>query len=117
MAKQTTPVADSVEIKDIEYRLKRIGDDKQMLSMEEKELKAKLRGLLEDAGMSRTLHWRIEKKSSGGSLDASAICRHFGCSMNFLSKFRSKSKASTYISKAKEPVNPKLVSLDGGEDA
>ncbi|QHJ74622.1 hypothetical protein VH22019_00058 [Vibrio phage VH2_2019] len=107
-----TKVLTSARIRQIEAELQHIDQKRKEFKNQEKDLKDELKDILRENDISRTLHFRVSLKRSGGTLDAQALSRHFGCSPSFLSKFRRYTKSSLYLEKAKEPVNPELIELE-----
>lgn len=107
-----TNCAISKRIVEIEAQLTILGEQKDKIKESESALKSELKGLIEGAGMTRTLNWRISESSSSGSLNTKALCAHFGCSPAFLSKFRSKGNRTKSLVKAKRPANPKLIDIN-----
>lgn len=96
-------VATSQTIRTLEKRLAVLAAEKEVLADEEKALKAQLTKELKDADMTRSLYWRLSTTSSSGALRAESVARHFGCSVSFLSKFRSRGRRTTSLVKAKPP--------------
>ncbi len=111
MAAATTKCATSKRIIEIEAQLANLDAQKATIKESESALKNELKGLIEGADMTRTLNWRISESASSGALNTQALCKHFGCSPSFLSRFRSKGKRTKSLVKAKHPANPKLIDV------
>ncbi|UOX39908.1 hypothetical protein [Vibrio phage V-YDF132] len=106
---RSTQVASTTKIRELEKELLALDLERKNLKAKQAALKEDLKKELEAMHMNRTMHYRIQRTRSGGVLDAHAIARHFGCSVNFLSRFRRGYRTTYGIQKAKPPVNPELI--------